>query len=62
MFIAANRYRRNSLQYNAGGLQVDDQNKFQQYDAAGAQLWAAYQQWVAQSKHARNTEAGWATF
>ena len=38
LFIAANRYRRNALQYSAGGLTIQDQAKHQEYDSAGSRL------------------------
>lgn len=61
LFMAAHRFRRNQLNYNAGGLTVDDQNKYQQYDAAGARLWDEFKGWVAQTKKSLNAEQGWAT-
>lgn len=61
LFMAAHRYRRNHLPYNAGGVAVDDQNKYQQYDAAGARLWEEYKQWVATMKRSINVDLGWGT-
>lgn len=61
MFMAAHRYRRNHLQYSAGGLSVDDQNKYQQYDATGARLWEEYKQWVITEKRSINVDLGWGT-
>lgn len=61
LFMAAHRYRRNQLHYNAGGLTVDDQNKYQQYDAAGGRLWDEYKQWVSQIKRSINVDLGWGT-
>lgn len=61
LFMAAHMFRRNHLQYSAGGLSVDDQNKYQQYDAAGARLWEEYKQWVAQAKRSINVDLGWGT-
>lgn len=61
-FIAANSYRRNHLQYQAGGLTVDDSDKAQAYDAAGARLWEQYKQWVRMNKRSINASNGWATF
>ena len=61
LFIAANRYRRNSLQYSAGGTMVADQEKYQQYDAAGARLWEEYKAWVVENKRAINATIGWAS-
>ena len=61
LFMAAHRYRRNHLHYNAGGVSVDDQNKYQQYDAAGARLWDEYKQWIAGKKREINVGLGWGT-
>lgn len=61
LFMAAHRYRRNHLNYSAGGVSVDDQNKYQQYDAAGDKLWAEYKSWVSTAKKAANAEQGWGT-
>lgn len=61
LFMAAHRYRRNHLNYSAGGVTVDDQNKYQQYDAAGDKLWAEYKSWVSTYKKAANAENGWGT-
>lgn len=61
LFIAANRFRRNALQYSAGGLTVQDQEKYQQYDAAGARLFEAYKAWVVINKRSLNAEQGFAT-
>lgn len=61
LFMAANRFRRNSLQYNAGGTSINDQEKYQQYDAAGARLWEEYRRWCIDNKRAINAEIGWAT-
>jgi hypothetical protein len=61
LFIAANRYRRDSLQYSAGGLTVQDQEKYQQYDMAGDRLWAQYKDWAIRNKRSLNAENGFAT-
>ena len=62
LFMAANSYRRNHLQYQAGGLTVDDQNKYQQYEAAATRMWENYKMWVKQCKRTMNAANGWATF
>lgn len=59
LFMAAHRYRRNHLNYSAGGVSVDDQNKYQQYDAAGDRLWTDFKKWVSDTKKAANAENGW---
>ena len=61
LFMAAHRFRRNQLNYNAGGLTVDDQNKYQQYDSAGARLWEEYKQWITNTKRSINVASGWGT-
>lgn len=58
LFMAANKYRRDSLQYSAGGLTVQDKEKYQQYDAAGARLWQEYKEWVPANKRSINAEHG----
>ena len=61
LYIAANRYRRNALQYSAGGLSIQDQEKYQQYDQAGQRLFEAYKAWVVLNKRSLNAEQGFAT-
>lgn len=60
LFIAAHRYRRNHAQYSAGGLQFNSEDKYQQYDQAGARLWEEYKQWVRIKKRELNANMGWA--
>lgn len=62
LFIAANSYRRNHLSYNAGGLAVDDSDKAQAYEQAGARIWEDYKRWVRLNKRAINASNGFATF
>ena len=59
LFMAAHRFRRNSLAVNAGGVSVNDQEKFQAYDAAGQRLWEEYKQWARLNKRSLNSELGW---
>jgi hypothetical protein len=58
LFIAANRYRRNDLQYNIGGGAVNDQARHTTYDEAGQRMWTQYLQWITHSKRAMNMEQG----
>ena len=58
MYMAGMRFRRNSLTYNIPGGQVADQEKFQQYDAAGQRLSQEYTDWLHQMKRAINMECG----
>ena len=48
--MAANTYRRNRLSYNAGGVAVDDQNKEQEYAAAGSSMLREFQDMVQAKK------------
>ena len=57
---AAHRFRRNALQYSAGGLTVADQEKYQQYDAAAERLSQEFIEWVVMNKRALNAESGFA--
>ena len=59
LFMASNRFRRNALSYSAGGLTVQDQEKFGAYEGAASRLWAAYHEWVAQNKRSLNMARGW---
>ena len=59
LFMGAHRFRRNALQYSSGGMTIADQEKYQQYDAAGARLWEEYKQWVRMVKRSLNVETGW---
>ena len=56
LMMAAMRYRRNHLPYSAGGVSVDDQNKFNQYDQIGRQMWDEYKSWVRQRKISLNMQ------
>ena len=58
LFMAAHRFRRNALQYSSGGLTVQDQEKYQQYDAAATRLWQEYKDWVPMNKRSINAEQG----
>lgn len=58
LFMAAHRFRRNALQYQAGGMTVADQEKYVQYDQAGDKLWNEFKSWIAQQKRAMNAERG----
>jgi len=58
LYIAANRYRRNSLKYNVPGGSVADQEKFVEYDSAADRLSKKYTLWVAHAKRSLNMEAG----
>lgn len=57
--IAAEDCRKNSLQYQAGGLSVADKEKEANYQRAAQYHWQAYQQFVRVKKAQLNMESGW---
>lgn len=57
--MAAHRYRRNSLQINAGGTSVNDQDKAREYDQASARLRDEYLQAMRTKKRELNVGLGW---
>lgn len=54
--LAAKHYRRNHLPYSAGGVQIDDKNKGNEYDQIGMALIAEYTQWVKNKKAQLNAQ------
>lgn len=54
--IVAEYHRKNNLQYQSGGLSVDDRNKEQNYVQAGEQHWALFVDWVKRQKVKINME------
>ena len=57
--MAAHKYRRNSIQINAGGTSVNDQAKAGEYDQAAANLRAEFLQAVRMKKRELNCNLGW---
>lgn len=57
--MAAHKYRRNSIQINAGGTSVNDQAKAGEYDNAAANLRAEFLQAVRTKKRELNCNLGW---
>ena len=57
--MAAHRYRRNSLQINAGGAAVNDQEKAGQYDQAAIRLSQECLQAIRTKKRELNSNLGW---
>jgi len=57
--IAAHKYRRNSLQINAGGTAVNDQDKSREYDAAASRLREEYLHAIRTKKRELNSHLGW---
>lgn len=56
-FMVAEQFRRNQLDYSAGGIQVNDQNKEASYERAGQARWQAYKEWVRATKASINLES-----
>lgn len=57
--LAAEWYRKNRLDYSAGGIQVADLNKADEYDRQADQAIAAFRADVQSRKVSLNMEAGW---
>lgn len=53
---SAHRYRRNHLAYSAGGVSIDDQNKFKDYEATGMQKQQEFNEWMMKTKIALNMD------
>ena len=59
MYMAAHRFRRNSLNYTIPGGTVNDQEKYREYDNAGDRLMREYTEWITRAKRSLNMETGW---
>jgi hypothetical protein len=57
--IAAEGQRRNQFDYSAGGIQVQDSQRSQDYLQAAEMEWQAFTQWVQSRKIAMNNELCW---
>jgi hypothetical protein len=57
--IAAKKYARNQLNYQAGGITIDDQNKQQQYTAIAQELDQEFRQWMIHKKVQLNMDLAW---
>jgi hypothetical protein len=49
-------YMRVHLPYQAGGLSVDDKNKFREYGAKAREKWEDFKQWTAAMKRSMNAQ------
>jgi hypothetical protein len=58
--MAADWYRRVHLPYQAGGVSIDDKNKFAQYDERGQELIERWRDWVYRKKIQINMQTGYA--
>lgn len=57
--IASEYQRRNQFDYSAGGIQVQDSARSQEYAQAADAEWQAFAAWVRSTKVAMNVELGW---
>jgi hypothetical protein len=57
--IAAKKYARNQLNYQAGGISIDDQNKQQQYTAIAQELDQEFRDWMMKEKVRINMDLAW---
>jgi hypothetical protein len=60
--IASESQRRNQFDYAAGGIQVQDSNRSQEYAQLADAEWQEFKAWVRSTKVALNNELGWGTF
>lgn len=57
--MMAHSFRRNALQYNAGGLSVADQEKYREYAQVGAKLEEEYVYWCQRKRVEINMNMGY---
>jgi hypothetical protein len=57
LVMIAHWYRRNTLPYSAGGTQINDLNKADDYEKIGQSKWKEFQDWVHRMKRRFNAEA-----
>jgi len=59
--LAAKRYARNRLQYSAGGVNIDDQNKAADYLAIADGMQKEYDDWFKKTKVGQNMARAWSS-
>lgn len=57
--IAAEHFRANQLEYQAGGISLNDMSKEQNYEAAAQRRSQTWKDWMKRTKVADNYDAGW---
>ena len=60
--MAAAGYRRNHLAYSAGGISIDDQNKFNQSQQMSAEKMREFREWMKTEKIRLNARRAWRSF
>ena len=61
LMMSANRYSRNRLAYQAGGIAIDDQSKAKEYMELGNHKVMEFKEWMRNEKYRLNMESCWAT-
>jgi len=59
--LAAKRYARNRLQYSAGGVNIDDQNKAADYLSIADGMKKEYDDWFTKAKVGQNMARAWSS-
>lgn len=59
LLMGAARYRRNRLDYQAGGVAINDQSKAEEYETVGRATMAEFDQWMLRYKTSVNMEYCW---
>ena len=59
LLMGAARYRRNRLDYSAGGVSINDQSKADEYEQVGRAILQEFDQWMLRTKTNINMEMCW---
>ncbi len=59
LLASANRYRRNRLAYQAGGIAIDDQSKADEYQRIGQEKIDRFREWMQTEKYRLNMDRCW---
>ncbi len=59
--MAVKKYARNQLNYSAGGITIDDQNKGREYGEIAEQTMAEFMDWMRREKIRRNMTNAWSS-
>lgn len=60
--LAEEHYRRNRLPYTASGVNIDDMNKFKEYNMAWKEQWSRFHKLVVHRKAGLNMSRGYGSF
>ena len=61
MRIAAKRYERNRLDYSAGGVNINDQDKARSYEDISKRMYGEFETWFRQEKTRQNLNRAWSS-